>query len=89
MRRRHYRIRRWLVLALAAGSLAAPAAAQAMPVSDDGPLTKGSPVSVPVVSDGFDWGDAGIGAGTVFALVAGCAGILLAATRHRRRPAAL
>jgi hypothetical protein len=37
-------------------------------------------------SNGFDWGDAGIGAGTMFALVLVGAGALLAA-RHVGRPA--
>jgi hypothetical protein len=44
----------------------------------------GQVVSSP--SDGFDWGDAGIGAGTAFAVVLLGAGALLA-TRHVGRPA--
>jgi hypothetical protein len=39
-------------------------------------------------SNGFDWGDAGIGAGTVFAVMLLGAGALLA-TRHVGRPASV
>jgi hypothetical protein len=52
------------------------------------------PVSVPSTvvrvvapSGGFDWGDAGIGAGGAFALtMIGLGGVLAATNRHRRHP---
>jgi hypothetical protein len=44
------------------------------------------PVQVVSTSDGFDWGDAGIGAGTLFAVLLLGAGALLA-TRHVGHPA--
>jgi hypothetical protein len=43
-------------------------------------------VAVDRTGDGFDWGDAGIGAGTLFGIVLLAAGALVA-TRHLSRPA--
>jgi hypothetical protein len=50
------------------------------------PQDIGEPIQVVSTSDGFDWGDAGIGAGTVFAVMLLGAGALLA-TRHVGHPA--
>jgi hypothetical protein len=50
------------------------------------PQDIGEPIQVVSRSDGFDWGDAGIGAGTVFAVMLLGAGALLA-TRHVGHPA--
>jgi hypothetical protein len=45
-------------------------------------------IQVVSTSDGFDWGDAGVGAGTVAAVMLLGAGALLA-TRHIHRPASV
>jgi hypothetical protein len=52
------------------------------------PQDLGPQAAIVVASDGFDWGDAGIGAGTVFAVMLLGAGALLAA-RHIGRPASV
>jgi hypothetical protein len=52
------------------------------------PQDLGPQAAIVVASDGFDWGDAGIGAGTAFALMLLGAGALLAA-RHVGRPASV
>jgi hypothetical protein len=56
-------------------------------VAGAAPVTTG-PIQVVGTSDGFDWGDAGIGAGSVFAVVLIGGGALLA-TRHVGRPASV
>jgi hypothetical protein len=54
------------------------------------PSDYGQPNRIVVVADGtgdgFDWGDAGIGAGTLFGIVL-LAGVGIVATRHLTRPA--
>jgi hypothetical protein len=84
------RRRRWMAAALAAAALSAAPAAGARPASGEPGVTPPAPpvqeVEV-VTSDGFDWADAGVGAGTAAGLV-----LLAAATAtglaHRRRLAA-
>jgi hypothetical protein len=83
-------LRRGLAVATVVSALAAPAASAA-PVEQFIPSTangepSGQPAPVRVVQDGadngFDWGDAGIGAGGLLALAAIATGALVA-TRHR------
>jgi hypothetical protein len=93
MRSRNHRLRRGIALATVVGAVAAPTA-WAAPVDppgvDSGYTRPYSPTSErtqpgPVASDGFDWGDAGIGAAGVAALVAIGAGATLAVGRRPRR----
>lgn len=86
-------IRRGLALATVAGALAAPTASaapieQMLPnsVREAERTDQPAPVRVVRVSadNGFDWGDAGIGATGVLALVAIASGALIVT---RRRPA--
>jgi hypothetical protein len=79
--------RPWIAVALAAACLPASPTAGARPASGEpGVTAPAAPVQeVEVVtSDGFDWADAGVGAGTAAGLV-----LLAAATAtglaHRRR----
>jgi hypothetical protein len=58
----------------------APVAVQAAPV--EAPAV----TSIQLPADGFDWGDAGIGAAGSVALLAMLAGIVLAGVHHRRGP---
>jgi hypothetical protein len=97
------RFRRGLALATVIGAVAAPAASAypvdpPLPGGSDGSGDKGTPdrsVVAPVTStsgEGFDWGDAGIGAGAAFALTAiGLGGaIAVGSRRHREeRPATI
>jgi hypothetical protein len=83
-------LRRGLAVATVVSALAAPAASAA-PIEEIIPSTTngdGQPAPVRVVQagadNGFDWGDAGIGATGVLALVAIASGALVAT---RRRPA--
>ena len=86
-------LRRGLAVATVVSALAAPAASAA-PVEQVIPSTvngepSGQPAPVRVVQvgadNGFDWGDAGIGAGGLLALVAIASGALVA-IRHRPAP---
>lgn len=85
------RLRRGLALATAVSALAAPAASaapieQLLPSSvNQDPGAQPAPVRIVErsVDSGFDWGDAGIGATGVLALVAIASGALVAT---RRRP---
>jgi hypothetical protein len=83
-------LRRGLAVATVVSALAAPAASAA-PIEDVIPNTvngesSGQPAPVRVVhvgaDNGFDWGDAGIGAGGLLALAAIASGALVA-IRHR------
>jgi hypothetical protein len=104
MRNSTHRIRRSLALATVVGALAAPAAAAA-PLDPQGvnsgyhtpnsvlgsaALTPApEPEPMTVAADGFDWGDAGIGAAAILALGAIGAGAVVATgrvTRHRDAP---
>ena len=90
-----HRLRRGLVLATVIGALAAPAASAA-PIDPAVPGTGGQtndrpnrayiprPAHEPVAvaGDGFDWGDAGIGAAGMLALAAIGGGAAIA-VRHR------
>jgi hypothetical protein len=80
-----------LALAALIGTVAAPAASAVpaerfMPSARDDPTDRAVPVRVVQVEadQGFDWGDAGLGATGVIALGAIGAGAALA-TRHRPR----
>ena len=82
-------LRRGLVVAPVVGALAAPASAapveQLIPSTVNGePTGQSQPVRVVQVDadDGFDWGDAGIGASGLLALAAIVSGALVA-IRHR------
>jgi hypothetical protein len=96
---RLHRLRRGLALATVVSALAAPAAS-ARPIdlvpatATDAPQqersaipasTSSPPAPVTVSGDGFDWGDAGIGATGMFALVTIGAGALLASGRRLSR----
>jgi hypothetical protein len=83
-------LRRGLALATVIGALAAPAA-QAAPIDPtgvDAPY-KVDPTPPPaeptVATDGFDWGDAGIGAAAMLAVGAIGAGAALATGRVPRQ----
>ena len=87
----HTRLRSGLAVATVVSALAAPAAS-ASPVEEFIPSTAGgepsgqpAPVRVVEVSvdNGFDWGDAGIGASGLLALAAIASGAVVAL---RRRP---
>jgi len=81
------RRRRWIVLALAAAALSAAPAAGARPDSGGSDVTPPKPpvqeVEV-VTADGFDWTDAGVGAGAAAGIVL-LAGATAVALGHRRR----
>ena len=93
-----HRVRRALALATAIAALATPAASgataeQLLPgATGDGdvredaytPLTEASSSPASASADGFDWGDAGIGATAVVAVAAMLAGGTLV-LRHRPR----
>jgi hypothetical protein len=97
MRRRAFRIRRWLLLAVAVSALAISSTAQARFYSgeDQGRVSGGNAVvvstkSAPVAGPGagFDWGYALVGVGTV--LLVGITGVgLVQLGRNRRRLATL
>jgi hypothetical protein len=83
------KLTRVLTLSLAAGAIAAPAASAMLPRPDSGPSTDSTPAPVvvkPVQPGGFDYGDAGIGAGIAVALVAAGAGGTLAMRSRRSEP---
>ncbi len=97
MRRRRNRIRKWLVAAVAAGALGVPAAAQARPLmgnefayGNDGqqPVLVSPRAPTVTTTGGFDWADAGVGAGIAVAALLGGTAIVLV-SRHRGRLAAL
>jgi hypothetical protein len=80
-----------LALVLLTGAVAAPAASARIDTGVSSPqptpatLETSLPQTVTVVrSGGFDWGDAGIGAGAVVALAATGLGARLAVGRHRQ-----
>jgi hypothetical protein len=87
------RLRRGLAVATVVSALGVPAASAA-PVEKFIPSTttdepSGQPAPVRIVQggadDGFDWGDAGIGAGGLLALTAIASGAVIA-VRHRPAP---
>jgi hypothetical protein len=68
-------------------AVANPASSQS---SSDRPVTSSAPQSVAASSNGFNWGDAGIGAGAALALtITGTGGLLVISSRRHRdgRPA--
>jgi hypothetical protein len=88
MRRRHLRIRRWLVLAFALVTLIFAASASAMPGGDGGggrAVYPQQPVVVPSDgSSGFNWWYAAIGATVAVGVAAGGVGVLRTAGNRRR-----
>ena len=87
------RLRRGLAIATVGSALLAPAASAA-PVEQMVPSTangepSGQPAPVRIVQggadDGFNWGDAGIGAGGLLALTVIASGAVIA-VRHRPAP---
>ena len=93
-----HRLRRGIALATVVGALAAPAASAA-PVDPAGvdsgyqrppsaynvQKLPSAPAPVTSSSDGFDWGDAGIGATAILALAAIGAGATVAVGHRPRR----
>lgn len=86
-------LRRGLAVTTVVSAFAAPAASAA-PIEDMIPNTRGGessgqPAPIRVVQvgadNGFDWGDAGIGAGGLLALAAIASGAVVA-VRHRPAP---
>lgn len=89
MRRNHFRIRFrvWLALAVAIASLGFASSASARLYLGDNMGASSTPppaVVVTTTNDGFNWGDALVGAGVALAIAAGSAGVVYA-TRHYRR----
>jgi hypothetical protein len=83
MSRRRRRARRLIALALGVCALAIPASAAAQPIDNEqnwpvavsaegsrGPLPSASIAAPASAAEGFDWGDAALGAGATMALVA-------------------
>jgi hypothetical protein len=70
-------------------AVATPAAPVGLPddragVRGPGAAPETAPVHIVVASDGFDWTDAGIGAGLALGLILLGSGMLLVARRHRK-----
>jgi len=87
MRRNRFkiRIRLWLALAVAIASLGFVSSASArlyMGDMDGAPAATTPPTVVTTPDDGFNWGDALVGAGVALAVAASGAGIVYV-TRHR------
>jgi hypothetical protein len=89
MQRTHLRPPRTLAVAAAVGALAAPTASaapveQVLPSAREDTSERVAPVRVVQVGadQGFDWGDAGIGASGLLALMAIGAGAALATGRR-------
>jgi hypothetical protein len=84
MRRKRFRIRLGLVLATAVTALGIASNAQALPVYDTGSGPGGPPPAAAATSGGFDWGNAGIGAGIALgAALGGIGSVRLARSRGR------
>jgi hypothetical protein len=88
----HHHIRSIAIALVATAAIAAPAAAQDLRSPDAADPYSGIPVQVvehaPVVSvrevaSGFDWGDAGVGAGALLTLVLLIMGGSVFLKRHR------
>ena len=78
------RILRSTAVALAVTAISAPAAS-ARPVGETHPIGIESPPVITTVDDGFDWGSAGLGAGTAGAIVLlSLAGVSLKGRMHVR-----
>jgi hypothetical protein len=78
---------RWIPLVLAAATLTAAPAADARPTSGEQGVTPPAPpvqAAGNTAADGFDWADAGVGAGTAAGLVV-LAAAAAAGLGHRRR----
>jgi hypothetical protein len=87
MRRRHLRIRRWLVVATALVALVFTATASALPMGDGGGgrAVNARPAVVPSDGSGsFNWWYVVAGAGAALGLAAGGTGIYRAAANRRR-----
>ena len=86
MRRTHLKIRIWLALAVAIASLGFTSSAFAMKNAGDaaGPSATQQPLVVPSSSNGFNWGDALVGAGVALAAALGGIGIAYVARSRTR-----
>ena len=89
MRRNRFtiRIRLWLALAVATASLGLVSSASARLYLGDiaGASTTTPPAAVLTSPDnGFNWGDALVGAGVALAIAAGSIGVVYVARHHRR-----
>lgn len=86
MRHNHLKIRIWLALAVAVASLGFASSASARLYVDD----RSDPSVAPQVptavatGDGFNWGDAAVGAGVALGVALGGLGVAYVA-RHRTR----
>jgi hypothetical protein len=79
--------RRWALISLIAVALAAPGVSGAQSPRSESAKPR-STVLVEVRRDGFDWGDAGVGAAAALAIVAIAAGVALVFRDRRDRPSA-
>jgi hypothetical protein len=87
MRRRVFRIRKWLLPAVAVAALAfAPGAHAVLYAGDDGIV--GAKPLVVTTGGGFDWADAAAGVGVGVGVALGCVGVVQL-VRNRRRLATL
>jgi hypothetical protein len=79
-----------LIATAASAALLLPAAASARPADFHAPATTSTPAQVAAGApsgDGFDWGDAGVGAGATGGLVLIAVGAFAASYRVRARVA--
>lgn len=87
MRRRPFRIRKWLVLAVAVAALGFATSAQAVLYGGEDGIVGAKPLVV-TTGGGFDWADAAVGIGIGLGIaLGGIAAVQL--TRNRRRLATL
>jgi hypothetical protein len=82
-----YKIRIWLSLAVAAVSLVVVSSASAMLAASDGGIPTTPPAPVVTTPNGFNWGDAVIGAAVALAATLAIVGLAYV-TRNRSRLAA-
>jgi hypothetical protein len=86
MRHNHLKIRIWLALAVAIASLGLASSASArLYTGDVGSTTAAAPPPATVTSDGFEWGDALVGAGVALGAAFGAIGIAYAARSRTRQ----
>ena len=80
-------LHRWLLISLIPALIAAPGVSGAQSPRSESAKPR-STVLVEVRRDGFDWGDAGVGAAAALAIVAIAAGVALVFRDRRDRPSA-
>jgi len=86
MARKNFKIRIWIALVVAIASLGLTSSAFAMrPASDDAGAGVASPPTIVVpATNGFNWGDALVGAGVALAAALGGIGITYVARSRTR-----